>query len=163
MKLSGMENEEKETVSTEKNQLSTTQSEPNALFQDIRKLIDETRSSVAVTVNAGLTMLYWKIGKRIYQEILQKDRAEYGAQIVSSLGRQLSIEYGRGFSEKSLRHMIRFAEAYPDDKIVSSLLRQLSWTHFLAVIYIEDPLKRDFYAEMCRIERWSTKDASEKN
>ena len=132
------------------------------IFEDIRKLIDETRSSVAVTVNAGLTMLYWKIGKRIYQEILQKDRAEYGAQIVSSLGRQLSIEYGRGFSEKSLRHMIRFAEAYTDDKIVSSLLRQLSWTHFLAVIYIEDPLKRDFYAEMCRIERWSTRTLQKK-
>ncbi len=107
-------------------------------------------------------MLYWKIGKRIYQEILQKNRAEYGAQIVSSLGRQLSIEYGRGFSEKSLRHMICFAEAYPDDKIVSSLLRQLSWTHFLAVIYIEDPLKRDFYAEMCRIERWSTRTLQKK-
>lgn len=132
------------------------------IFEDIRKLIEETRQNVATTVNAGLTMLYWKIGKRIYQEILQKDRAEYGAQIVSSLGRQLSIEYGRGFSEKSLRHMIRFAEAYPDDKIVSSLLRQLSWTHFLAVIYIEDPLKRDFYAEMCRIERWSTRTLQKK-
>ncbi len=58
--------------------------------------------------------------------------------------------------------MIRFAEAYPDDKIVSSLLRQLSWTHFLAVIYIVDPLKRDFYAEMCRIERWSTRTLQKK-
>lgn len=136
--------------------------DPGGIFEDIRKLIEETRQNVATTVNAGLTMLYWKIGKRIYQEILQKDRAEYGAQIVSSLGRQLSIEFGRGFSEKSLRHMIRFAEAYPDDKIVSSLLRQLSWTHFLAVIYIEDPLKRDFYAEMCRIERWNTRTLQKK-
>lgn len=59
-----------------------------ALFKDIRSMIEEARSAVAVTVNASLTMLYWKIGKRIYQEILQRDRAEYGAQIVSSLLRQ---------------------------------------------------------------------------
>ncbi|MFQ5685646.1 MAG: YhcG family protein [Candidatus Scalindua sp.] len=141
----------------ERNQLLTTQSESKVLFQDIRKLIDETRSSIAVAVNAGLTMLYWKIGKRIYQETLQKNRAEYGKQIVSLLGRQLSTEYGRGFSEKSLRHMIRFAEVFPDEKIVSALLRQLSWTHFVAIIYLSDPLKRDFYTEMCRVEHWNTR------
>ncbi|MBS1258500.1 MAG: putative nuclease YhcG [Candidatus Scalindua arabica] len=135
----------------------TTQSESKVLFQDIRKLIDETRSSIAVAVNAGLTMLYWKIGKRIYQGTLQKNRAEYGKQIVSLLGRQLSTEYGRGFSEKSLRHMIRFAEVFPDEKIVSALLRQLSWTHFVAIIYLSDPLKRDFYTEMCRVEHWNTR------
>ena len=140
----------------EKIQLSTVQSEPDALFQDIRKLIDETRQNVAVTVNTGLTLLYWKIGSRINLEILKGERAEYGAEIILTLARQLESEFGRGFSIKSLRHMIRFSEAYPDAKIVSSLLRQLSWTHFLAIIYIENSLKRDFYAEMCRIEHWST-------
>ncbi|MBI5675312.1 MAG: hypothetical protein HZC48_05720 [Nitrospirae bacterium] len=96
-----------------------------ALFKDVRSMIEEARLAVAVTVNAGLTMLYWKVGKRIYQEILQRDRAEYGAQIVSSLGRQLSIEYGNGFAEKNLRRMIQFAEIYHDEKIVVSLIRQL--------------------------------------
>jgi predicted nuclease of restriction endonuclease-like (RecB) superfamily len=69
----------------------------------------------------------------------------------------LETEFGRGLSEKSLRHMVRFAEAFPDIQIVSSLLRQLSWTHFLSLIYLKDPLQREFYAEMCRIERWSTR------
>lgn len=128
-----------------------------SLFKDIRSLIEEARSTVAATVNAGLTMLYWKVGKRIYQEILQGDRAEYGAQIVSSLGRQLSIEYGNGFTEKNLRRMIQFAEIYHDKKIVVSLIRQLSWTHFIAIIPLKDSLQRDFYAEMCRIERWSVR------
>ena len=58
--------------------------------------------------------------------------------------------------------MIRFAEAFPDLLIVSSLLRQLSWTHFLAIIYQKDPLQREFYAEMCRVERWSTRTLQER-
>jgi predicted nuclease of restriction endonuclease-like (RecB) superfamily len=82
---------------------------------------------------------------------------KYREGIVSALGRQLTAEYGRGFSEKSLWHMVRFAEVFPDEAIVSALRRELSWTHFKEIIYIDDPLKRDFYAEMCRIERWNTR------
>lgn len=132
------------------------------LFADIRNLIEETRTSVAEVVNAGLTTLYWRIGRRIGVEILKGDRAAYGAEIVSSLGRQLSLHYGKGFSAKSIRHMIRFAESFPDEIIVSALRRQLSWTHFKSIIYVEEPLKRDFYAEMCRIERWSTRTLQKK-
>jgi predicted nuclease of restriction endonuclease-like (RecB) superfamily len=135
---------------------------PEALLTELRELILSVRSQVAQTVNAGLTLLYWQVGDRIRREILKEKRAEYGAEIVSALSRQLVIEFGRGFSEKSLRHMIRFAEAFPDVKIVSSLLRQLSWTHFLSILYLKDPLQRDFYAEMCRIERWSTRTLQER-
>lgn len=53
--------------------------------------------------------------------------------------------------------MIQFAEVFPDEQIVVSLIRQLSWTHFIALIPLKDPLKRDFYAEMCRIEKWNVK------
>ena len=83
-------------------------------------------------------------------------------EIVVSLARQLEVDYGRGFSEKSLRHMLRFAVAFLDEKIVSALMRQLSWTHFLSIIYLRDSLQRDFYAEMCRIERWSTRTLQKK-
>ena len=127
------------------------------LVADIRDLIEKARQAVAVAVNAELTLLYWRIGKRIGDEILQGKRAEYGAEIVSSLGRRLTVDYGRGFSEKNLRHMARFAAAFPDEQIVSALRRQLSWTHFKSIIYFDDPLKRDFYAELCRVERWSTR------
>ena len=78
---------------------------PDLLF-DLRRMIEEAREAVAVTVNAGLTLLYWRVGQRIGQEILGSERAEYGAEIVSALSRQLVTEYGRGFSEKSLRRMI---------------------------------------------------------
>jgi predicted nuclease of restriction endonuclease-like (RecB) superfamily len=127
------------------------------LLGDLRQLIAEARQDVARQVNSALVLLYWRVGKRIRQDILKEKRAEYGARIVSALGRQLEREFGRGFDEKSLRHMVRFAEAFPDEQIVSALRRQLGWTHFKRIIYLDDPLKRDFYAEMCRIERWSTR------
>jgi hypothetical protein len=69
----------------------------------------------AAAVNTGLTMLYWNIGQRVRQEILKDGRAEYGEAIVSTLSRQLQVEYGRGFSAKNLRHMIRFAEVFADE------------------------------------------------
>lgn len=135
---------------------------PEALLADVRALILQAREGVARAVDSGLTTLYWHVGRRVRQDILQEKRAEYGRQIVFALGRQLEREFGRGFSDKSLRHMIRFVEVFPDFQIVSALLRQLSWTHFLAIIYLDDPLKRDFYAEMCRIERWSTRTLADK-
>ncbi len=132
------------------------------VLNDIRKLIESARSRIATYVNEGLTTLYWQVGVRIRQEILKGKRAQYGEEIVVTVSRQLSIEYGSGFSVKNLRHMVRFAEVYPDEKIVSALRRQLGWTHFKTIIYIDDPLKRDFYAQMCRLERWSTRTLEKK-
>lgn len=134
----------------------------NPLIGDIRALIEETRSAVAVTVNAGMTLLYWRIGKRIREDILGNQRAGYGDEIVATLSRQLATDYGRGFSEKSLRHMLRFVEAFPEERIVSALMRQLSWTHFLSILYLPDSLQRNFYAEMCRVEGWSTRTLQKK-
>ena len=132
------------------------------LLTDVRQMIAQARESVARTIDSGLTMLYWNLGQRIRQDILKDKRANYGEEIVSALGRQLEVEFGRGFSTKSLRHMIKFAEAFPDSEIVSALRRQLTWTHFKSLIYLEEPLKRNFYAEMCRIEGWNTRTLDKK-
>ncbi len=133
-----------------------------ALLGDLRQLIAEARQDVARQVNSALVLLYWRVGTRIRQDILKEKRADYGRQIVSAVGRELTDEFGQGFSEKSLWHMIRFAEVFPDEKIVSALRRELSWTHFRQIIYLDDTLKRDFYAEICRIERWSTRTLEKK-
>ena len=127
------------------------------LLGDVRGIILAAREGVSRAVNAGLTVLYWEIGNRIRRDILREKRAEYGQQIVSALGRQLEGEFGRGFGRRNLFRMIRFAEVFPDREIVSALLTQLGWTHFLFLLSMDDPLKRDFYAEMCRIEKWSTR------
>ena len=127
------------------------------LLSDIRQIIVETRSGVAVAVNAGLTILYWQVGKRIRDDVLSEKRADYGKEIVVTVSRQLVDEYGNGFTEKNLRRMIQFAEVFHEEEIVVALSRQLSWSHFLALIPLEKPLQRDFYAEMCRVECWSVR------
>lgn len=132
------------------------------LFEEIRSLIEETRSTVATTVNAALTMLYWRVGKRISEEILQGERAEYGKEILPTLSAKLTKDFGRGWSERNLAYMVRFAEAFPDCAILQALCAKLSWSHFKAIVYLNDPLQRDFYAEMCRIEGWNTRTLEKK-
>jgi hypothetical protein len=127
------------------------------LFQDLRSLIIETRQDVARTVNSSLVILYWKVGQRVCQDILKQKRATYGEEILSTLSTQLVKEFGIGFAEKNLRRMIQFAEAFPDELIVVTLSRELGWSHFVAIIPLDNDLKRDFYSEMCRIERWSVR------
>ena len=124
-----------------------------SLFGEIRDLIEQSRRQVAVTVNATMTLLYWQVGERINKEVLNEKRADYGKQIIPSLALQLTAEYGGSFSEKNLRRMMQFAEVFPDQEIVVSLIRQLSWTHFRTVISIEDELLFQVFAE--RYERRS--------
>lgn len=138
------------------------QKQSDQLLADLRVMIDSARQRAAAQVNSALVMLYWHMGERIQREILGGKRAEYGGQIVSAVSRQLTAEFGRGFTRKSLMHMVRFAEVFPREEIVSAPRRQLSWTHYKAIIYLKDPLQREFYAEMCRIERWSTRTLNSK-
>lgn len=132
------------------------------LFSDIRKLIEESRLQVSQAVNAGLTITYWNIGKRISDEILSNERAGYGEMILPTLSLKLEQEYGKGFSEKNLRRMIQFYQVFPDFQIVATLSRQLSWSHFTLLIPIKDELQREFYAQMCRIENWSVRTLKQK-
>ena len=127
------------------------------LVSELRVLIDSARKRAAISVNAALTRLYWQIGARIHLEILGGHRAGYGDAVLVGLGQHLSATYGRGFSTKSLRHMVRFAEAYIDETIVSTLSRQLTWSHFLELIYLKDSTHRDFYTNMCMHEGWSVR------
>lgn len=128
----------------------------NRMFADIRSLIEQSRLQVAATVNAGMTLMYWHIGERINREVLGGNRAVYGKQIVATLSRQLTEEYGGNqFSVKNLNRMRLFAERFPDLSIWTPLVSKLSWSHFLQVISIDDDLKRQFYLTMAADQRWS--------
>ncbi|MBB6582912.1 DUF1016 family protein [Ralstonia solanacearum] len=133
-----------------------------ALVADIRQLIDSARQRVALAVNAELTLLYWQVGRRVQVEVLQGERAAYGQETVKALAARLTADYGKGWSEKQLRHCLRLAETFPDEAMLSALRRELSWTHIKALIYIDDALKRDFYIELCRLERWSSRQLQER-
>ena len=117
----------------------------DSLFQDLRCLITEARQDVARSVNSALVMLYWRVGQRIRKNILREERADYGEKIVSTLSTQLVNEFGTGFAEKNLRRMVQFAEAFPEEQIVVTLSRQLGWSHFVAIIPLDEDLKRNFY------------------
>jgi predicted nuclease of restriction endonuclease-like (RecB) superfamily len=132
------------------------------LFTDVALLIEESKKYVAHTVNTTLSILYWKIGKRINLEVLQNKRAEYGKQIVVSLTRQLTEKYGKGWDEKTLRHCLRSAETFSENLIISATQRQLGWTHLKTIMYLKDDLQREFYMELCIIERWSTRKLQER-
>jgi predicted nuclease of restriction endonuclease-like (RecB) superfamily len=127
------------------------------LLDDLRTMIEQARQSVATTINTRLTILYWRMGCRIRSEILGDKRAGYGEEIVATLSHQLTLEYGQGFTITGLRRMIKFAELFPDEQIVATLSHQLSWSHFVELVPLKETLKRNFYAEMCRIEKWNVR------
>jgi hypothetical protein len=116
------------------------------LLADLSQLIEQSKNFIIVQANSVLTMLFWNVGKRINDDILQNKRADYGKRIVATLSRQLSEKYGNNYIEKNLRRMMQFAETFPDSEIVVTLSRQLAWSHFQALIPIKEEKARLFYA-----------------
>ena len=133
----------------------------NNLFEQIKNLIEQTKQNVAISVNSSLTMMYWEIGNKINQDILKNQRAEYGKEIVVTLSRQLQDNFGKGFDEKNLRRMMQFANAIEKQKVVT-LSRQLSWSHFLALLPLQESLKIEFYAQMSIVQNWGVRTLRER-
>lgn len=133
------------------------QAESN-LFQEISQLIEQSKAQVVSYANSTLTLLFWQVGKRINERILQNKRAEYGKQIVSSLSTQLEKAYGKNFTEKNVRRMMQFAEEFTDFEFVVTLSRQLSWSHFITLIPLKHSDKKLFYAKQAAEQNWSVRD-----
>ena len=129
----------------------------NILFSDVCGIIDDARKHIAVYVNSEICLTKWYVGKRIKEDVLFNQRAEYGKQIVKNLALRLTEKYGNGWSNKTLLHCLRCAETFNEDEIVSAVRRQFTWTHIKTLCYVKDPLARQFYMEMCRIEHWDTR------
>ncbi|MDO4905800.1 MAG: PDDEXK nuclease domain-containing protein [Lautropia sp.] len=134
----------------------------DTLLTELRALIESARQQVAQTTNATLTMLYWHIGQRIRREVLKERRAQYGEEILPTLSTKLVLDYGQGFGARNLARMVQFAEVFPDEKIVVTLSRELSWSHFVVLLPLKQPLEREYYAELCRVERWSVRTLRER-
>lgn len=130
----------------------------NDLLNELSQLVEQSQQQVVVQNNSVLTLLFWQIGFRINETILQNKRAEYGKQIVVTLSRQLTQKYGRNFEEKNLRRMMQFSEQFSDKQIVVTLSRQLSWSHFLAIIPIKNPEAKLFYAHQVSNQLMSVRD-----
>ena len=94
------------------------------------------------------------------RHILQSERAEYGKQIVINLAKKLEQQFGKSFAERNLRRMMQFAENFPTFEIVSPLVSQLSWTHFIVLNSVKNPEARQFYAQKTIESTWSKRELS---
>ncbi|QIL84489.1 DUF1016 domain-containing protein [Vibrio sp. HDW18] len=132
------------------------------LSQEVAALIRSAKQRAAAAINNEITLLYWQVGNRIRQEVLGGGRADYGKQVIATLATELTAQYGKGWSKRNLAQMVKFAEVFTDAHIVQTLSAQLSWSHFVILCAIDDPLKRDFYTSMAMQERWSTRTLDER-
>jgi predicted nuclease of restriction endonuclease-like (RecB) superfamily len=132
------------------------------LLADLRDLIQTARERLASVATSTLGLLCWHVGRRLLRENLLKGRAAYGKRILVTVSQELTAEFGEGFSYSALTRMARFAEMMTDEAIVATLSQQLSWSHFQTLLPIKDSLAREFYAEMCRIERWDVRTLRQK-
>lgn len=136
--------------------------ESQNLYADVCHIIDETRTRVAVYVNAEVCMTNWQVGKRIKEDVLYNKRAEYGKQVLKNLSARLTERYGKGWSYSTLQHCVRAAYAFTESEIVSAVRTQFSWTHLRSLMSISDPLARQFYMQMCHYEHWDTRTLDQK-
>lgn len=130
---------------------------PSKLFVDIKSEIEKARSQTAIAVNQSLTKLYWSIGSLIQEHILKDKRGEYGNSIVATVSQQLTQEYGRGYNYSALTRMVKFYQYYSNVKIVATLSRELSWSHFIELIALESEVQREFYTKLTIAEGWSVR------
>ncbi len=128
------------------------------LFTDLAKIIDQGKSQLTKQVNSVLTLTYWHVGKKINDHILENKRAVYGKQVVSVVSKQLEEKYGNQFVEKNLRRMMRFAEVFSDFSIVAPVVRQLSWSHFLALLPLKNEDSRMYYLHKAIEETWNKRE-----
>jgi len=127
------------------------------LYKEIIKVIDNSQRNVVTAVNSEMVVLYWNIGKIIKTEILKSEKAEYGKSVIRDLSKDLTKEYGKGYSQRNLFNMVKFFETFHDEQILQTLSAKLSWSHFVKLFYVDDDLKRDFYITMCINEYWSVR------
>ena len=127
----------------------------NEVFNNIKELVINSRNKVYTTVNTEMLNLYWNIG-RIIMEIQQGDeRASYGDAVLEKLSLKLTNEFGKGFSKRNLERMRKFYIIFP---IATTLSSQLSWSHYLELIKIEEEPKRNFYLKECINSMWSVRE-----
>ncbi|MDF1653607.1 MAG: DUF1016 N-terminal domain-containing protein [Coxiellaceae bacterium] len=127
------------------------------LFKDISQLIESSRKDVVHKISKSGVLLYWHIGQRINVEILKLNRAEYGKDIISEVSKLLHGKFGHGFGWRVIYRCVQFVRLYSEEVVVQALSNHLRWSHFVALLNIKESVKREFYAEMCRLERWSVK------
>lgn len=135
----------------------------NSLYAQVHTLIEQSRQRVHVAINQELTQLYWNIGRLIHDDVLKNERAGYGEKIIDNLSTKLTAQFGTGWSSQQLWNCLYAVETFPSWKILSTLSRELSWSHIKKeLIYLKDKLQRTFYAQIAAHEKWSVRQLRER-
>lgn len=121
-------------------------SSEQSLLKELSLLIEQSQQQVVTHANSTLTMLFWHVGNRVNQVILQNKRADYGKRIVSTVSTQLKAQYGRNFELRNLRRMLQFAEQFKDEQTVFTLSQKLTWSHFVELLPLKNLEAKIFYA-----------------
>ncbi|MCY6354379.1 PDDEXK nuclease domain-containing protein [Clostridium sp. ZS2-4] len=124
------------------------------VYKSIKQTIDEARSKVYSSVNFYMVQAYWNIGRLIFEAQDGKERAEYGEQLIKNLSKELTKEFGKGFTPTNLKTMRKFYMVFQNSH---ALRDQLSWTHYRLLLKVDDNNKRDFYIDECIKSNWSTR------
>lgn len=131
-------------------------------YNQITAIIEVRKGNAKIVLNNEQLMMCWEIGRCLVDDIMQNEKSEYGKQVVAEISRRLSEQYGNGFDKTAVFRMIRFYKEFPDVEKVATLSQQLTWSHFVELLPIEDEQKRNFYAVMCRNENWSVRTLRER-
>lgn len=135
-------------------QLSASNNEYKGLVEQISVRYEQGRMKATQAVNTAMVETYWQIGQYIVEfEQGGSAKAAYGKALLENLSKDLSFQFGKGFSRSNLNYMRLFFQRFP---ICEELPHKLSWTHFCELVKINDPLERSFYQQQTLVENWST-------
>ncbi len=127
------------------------------ISEEVGRIIELSKHTIAVYLNGEVSMTYWRIGKYIAGELETLGTEKYGAKIVATVSRQLTERFGKGYTRDAIFRMVKVVRAYPEEEIVGTLSRQLTWSHFIELAEIQEPTRRFFYQQMSIVNNWSVR------
>lgn len=128
----------------------------NSLITTIGEVLEQGKAYVLQTVNQGIVQTYWAIGKHIVEfEQAGNEKAEYGSDMLNRLSNDLTARYGKGFSRANVFYIRKLYMTYPK---VQTLSKLLSWSHFVELLKLDDPLERSFYQKECENAHWGVRE-----
>ena len=124
------------------------------IFEEVKKVLQEARNKVYKTANNAMVEAYWNIGRIIVEKQSGNEKAEYGAALLKNLSKEMTKEFGKGFTLTNLKYMRQFYLTFPKSHALSD---QLSWTHYRLLMRVENENARNFYIEEAIKSNWSTR------
>lgn len=127
---------------------------PEESYRIIRESLLNAQTKLYAAVNSAMVQAYWEIGQEIHKACEENDRAGYGKKLLKYLSEQLTKEFGKGFTVSNLKNMRQFYRTFP---IRQTLSGELSWSHYILLMRIEDENARQFYSVECSKSHWSVR------